>query len=399
MNILFDQTEAQATYFNGAAEYAQTLFLKMVSLLEDYPDVTLFSLYSSTRRFKYEALSPTCLSGYDRVISIDYSKKNLKQIVKEYNIDLLFITCAQSFCDLPIGNISNIGCKVVMVIHDMYVEEMSIAKIEYLHYLNHPWRFVYNSLGRLKVRLFSKTMTSRATLMRRLIEENDSSIITVSNYTKQSIGYHFPNYAEKTDVFYSPMKVSPQETKDINNIELKELIESGEKYYLLLSADRITKNGERMLRAFKCYVENNKVSAFVVTTGYKKKLFPQHVALPFLTSSDIDHAYRHCYALLYPSLFEGFGYPPVEAMRYGKPVLSSNVCSMPEILGNAPIYFSPIYESSMYGALQSFSLTPYELMKKKAEEQFCIIKEKQNNDLRTLSHKLLNGYFTKKTTK
>jgi glycosyltransferase involved in cell wall biosynthesis len=399
MNILFDQTEAQATYFNGAAEYAQTLFLKMVSLLEDYPDVTLFSLYSSTRRFKYEALSPTCLSGYDRVISIDYSKKNLKQIVKEYNIDLLFITCAQSFCDLPIGNISNIGCKVVMVIHDMYVEEMSIAKIEYLHYLNHPWRFVYNSLGRLKVRLFSKTMTSRATLMRRLIEENDSSIITVSNYTKQSIGYHFPNYAEKTDVFYSPMKVNPQETKDINNIELKELIESGEKYYLLLSADRITKNGERMLRAFKCYVENNKVSAFVVTTGYKKKLFPQHVALPFLTSSDIDHAYRHCYALLYPSLFEGFGYPPVEAMRYGKAVLSSNVCSMPEILGNAPIYFSPIYESSMYGALQSFSLTPYELMKKKAEEQFCIIKEKQNNDLRTLSHKLLNGYFTKKTTK
>ena len=147
-----------------------------------------------------------------------------------------------------------------------------------------------------------------------------------------------------------------------------------------------------MLRAFKHYTEEDQ-TALIVTTGCKKSAFPQHIALPFLTSSDINQAYRHCHALLYPSLFEGFGYPPVEAMRYGKPVISSNVCSMPEILGDSPIYFSPIYESSMYGALRKFNVMPYEELQKKNEAQFHLIKEKQDNDLYRLSNMLLDGSF------
>lgn len=395
MNILFDQTEAQATYFNGAAEYAQALFMQIISQLETYPDVTIYSLYSSNRPFKYEALSPNHLKPYKRVIPVDYHLKNLKQIIQEYKIELLFITCAQSFCDLPLGDLNNIGCKVVVVIHDMYVEEMASSKIEYLHYLVHPWRFIYNILGRIKVRLLSGTITSRSTLMRHLIENNNSEIITVSNYTKQSIEYNFPNYTNKIHVFYSPMKICPQEDNEINNTELKGIIESQKKYFLLLSADRITKNGEKMLKAFYHYATYDDPSALILTTGYRKSMFPQHVALPFLTSSDINKAYYHCHALLYPSLFEGFGYPPIEAMRYGKPVISSNVCSMTEILGTSPIYFTPIYESSMYAALRQFRSTPYEILQEKARKRFNIVYEKQLTDLQKLSTMLLNGSFIK----
>jgi len=43
----------------------------------------------------------------------------------------------------------------------------------------------------------------------------------------------------------------------------------------------------------------------------------------------------------YPSLFEGFGYPPVEAMGCGAPVLTSNVTSLPEVCGNAAVYVDP----------------------------------------------------------
>ncbi len=395
MNILFDQTEAQASFYNGAAEYAQALFLQMVSQLREYQRSTLFSLYSSKYKFKYKNLSPDALKGTERVIPIDYHHKNLKQIIKDEKIDLLFVSCAQNFCDLPLGDLRNLGCKVVIVIHDMYVEEMTTSRIEYLHYIKHPWTFVRNQLGRVKVRLLSGTTTPRAELMRRLIEENDSEIVTVSNYSKQSIEYYYPNLKDKIRVFYSPMKVCPDETDDISNPLLKNLINNKKKYFLLLSADRITKNGEKMLSAFRQYAENINPSAIIVTTGYKKSLFKQHVALPFLSSSDINNAYRHCHALLYPSVFEGFGYPPVEAMRYGKPVLSSQICSMPEILGDSPIYFSPLYESSMYGALKRFNDTPYEYLHERSNKQYKIIEKNQTDDLKKLSTMLLNGSFLK----
>lgn len=393
MNILFDQTEAQATFYNGAAEYAQAVFFQMVSQLKDFPDVTLYSLYSSKHSFKYDALSPEHLQSYERVISVDYKNKTLKQIIQENHIDLLFITCAQAFCDLAIGELSNLGCTVVLVIHDMLDEETQASKVEYLYYVRHAGRFLRNILGRIKVRLTSGTLTSRSTLMKRLIESNDSDIVTVSKYTKQSIEYFFPQYADKIHVFYSPMKVCPQTKETIDNDVLRSIVENKKKYFLLLSADRVTKNGENMLKAFKRYAEHSHESTLLVTTGYKKSLFPQHVALPFLSSSDIDNAYKHSHALLYPSMFEGFGYPPIEAMRYGKPVLSSNVCSMPEILGDAPIYFSPLYQSSMFGALRAFENSSYEELQKRAIERFKIVSNHQKEDLECLSTMLLNGSF------
>lgn len=391
MNILFDQTEAQTAFFNGAAEYAQVVFLQMVSQLDKYPQVTLYSLYSSTKKFSYENLSPQALKDNKRIIHVDYSSKSVKEIIKEYHIDLFFVTCGQAFCDLPVGELDNLGCKVVVVIHDMYLSEMTLSKIEWLHHIQHPKRYFQEAMKRLKIRLFAKKISSRGASLQKLIEDNDSTIIAVSEYTRQSIEYFFPKYADKIQVYYSPMKVCPHEQDEIDNQELRTIVESHKKYFLLLSADRITKNGERMLNAFRRYVDNIDPSAFIVTTGWKTSMFPQHVALPFLSSSDINNAYRHCHALLYPSLFEGFGYPPVEAMRYGKPVLSSYICSMPEILGEAPIYFSPVYESSMYGALKKFHTSDYAMLQDKVKSQYQMISNKQEQDLQELTAMLLSG--------
>jgi glycosyltransferase involved in cell wall biosynthesis len=396
MNILFDQTEAQSTFYNGAAEYAQTVFFQIVSLMKDYPEVTLYSLYSSTREFSYNNLTPEALKDVEHVVSIDYSGKTVRQIVKEYNIDLLFVTCGQAFCDLPVGDLSHLGCQVVVVIHDMYLAEMRTSKVEWLHHIQHPRHYISEAMKRVRSRLIAKAVKSRGSLLQQLIEYNDTTIIAVSEYTRQSVEYFYPAYADKIRVFYSPMKVCPEQKEEIDNDTLRELIESKKKYFLLLSADRITKNGERMLKVFQKFANYIDSSALIVTTGWKKSMYQQHVALPFLSSSDIEKAFQHCQALLYPSLFEGFGYPPIEAMRFEKPVLSSNVCSMPEILGDSPIYFSPIYESSMYGALRKFHDMDYATMQNKVRTQFGIIKEKQQNDLTRLTTMLLDGSFLKK---
>ena len=395
MNILFDQTEAQASYYNGAAEYAQTIFLKMVSELEHYPNVTIYSLYNSNKSFRYPAVAPDKLTQYSHVQSVDYRNKSITEIIEEYKIDLLFVTCTQAFCDLSIGNLNKLPCKVVTVIHDMYVEEMALSQIEYLHYLKHPGRLIYNLLGRIKVRLFSGKYTSRGRLMKNFIETNDTTIIAVSEYTKRSIEYHYPQWASRVRIFASPMKVCTEQSNKIENKELQKLIKNNTKYYLFLSADRITKNGERMMNAFYHFTQQYEQNAVIVTTGYKRSKYSNHIALPFLSSSDIDNACKHCLALLYPSLFEGFGYPPIEVMRYGKPVISSFACSMPEILGDSPTYFAPIYETSIYDALCRFQMKDYKEECDKAQRQYEKIRQHQQTDLEKLTTMLLDGTFIK----
>ena len=93
--------------------------------------------------------------------------------------------------------------------------------------------------------------------------------------------------------------------------------------------------------------------------------------------------------MIYPSLFEGFGYPPLEAMKYGKPVLSSNVCSMPEILGDAPIYFSPFYESAIFNALLELKDSNYSNYSNKSYKRYCEVHEIQERDLRDLVNMIL----------
>ena len=275
MNILFDQTMAQATFYTGAAEYAQSVFMQMLSAMKAFPNVRLYSLYSSAHPFRYETFRPDRLKENDRIVSVDYHGKTLKQVIKENKIDLLFVTCAQWFCVLPLGDLNSLGCKVVVVIHDLCDEELQSSKIEYTHYMEHPWQLIRNSLGRIKGSMKSVLVKSQKDLMHKLIEENDTDIITVSDYSKNSIEYFYPSYSEKIHVYYSPMKVCPEGKSEIDNETLRNIIREGKKYFLLLSANRITKNGERMLNAFRRYVENTGYDALIVTTGYQKSLFKQ----------------------------------------------------------------------------------------------------------------------------
>ena len=62
--------------------------------------------------------------------------------------------------------------------------------------------------------------------------------------------------------------------------------------------------------------------------------------------------YSNCVVYVFPSFMEGFGLPPLEAMRHGAPVVSSNATCLPEVLGDAALYFHPSNTADMVGSIQ-----------------------------------------------
>jgi glycosyltransferase involved in cell wall biosynthesis len=74
----------------------------------------------------------------------------------------------------------------------------------------------------------------------------------------------------------------------------------------------------------------------------KEQALEDSVVLPgFVADPDLLQLYALSAVFFFPSLYEGFGFPPLEAMAAGVPVLSSNTSSMPEVLGNAAVMYDP----------------------------------------------------------
>ena len=76
--------------------------------------------------------------------------------------------------------------------------------------------------------------------------------------------------------------------------------------------------------------------------GITRRAFPTGVDVARPVSTDeLVELYRSAAALVFPSLYEGFGLPPLEAMACGCPVAVSRVASLPEVCGDAAVYFDP----------------------------------------------------------
>lgn len=80
----------------------------------------------------------------------------------------------------------------------------------------------------------------------------------------------------------------------------------------------------------------------------------------FVSDGQLVSLYQQASALVFPSLAEGFGLPPLEAMAQGTPVLSSNASCLPEVLGDAAIYFDPTDVKNMAETIEALLNSPEE---------------------------------------
>jgi glycosyltransferase involved in cell wall biosynthesis len=111
------------------------------------------------------------------------------------------------------------------------------------------------------------------------------------------------------------------------------------------------KNHERLFDAF-ALVRSRRPELELILTGYDGRA-PEGVrALGHVPRDELVRLYRTAAALVFPSLYEGFGQPPLEAMACGCPVASSNAASLPEIYGDAARLFDPTSVEDMAAAIE-----------------------------------------------
>ena len=77
-----------------------------------------------------------------------------------------------------------------------------------------------------------------------------------------------------------------------------------------------------------------------------------------MPDDDLVYLYNRAYALVQPSLMEGFGLPPVEAMACGTPVLASTAGSLPEVVGDAGVFFDPTDVAAIAEAMRVAARRP-----------------------------------------
>lgn len=171
-------------------------------------------------------------------------------------------------------------------------------------------------------------------------------VFTVSNFSKEDIAQSFRVQDEKIDVLYNGVS----ESFSVNCPAVENPISQKKPYLLCVGSLDPRKNLERLLKAFRFY-ENNEIELLVV--GGKSKSFSNFdleefaredsrvKLLGYVPDDCLQYLYSNAVAFIYPSLYEGFGIPPIEAQAMGCPVISSSSTSLPEILGDSALYCDP----------------------------------------------------------
>lgn len=248
--------------------------------------------------------------------------------------------------------------------------EVTRHKIDIFHFpvqLNLPWVRFYKSIVTIHDLipfLFSKDYLPGMRdklfyFLEMKINCGAPMIIAVSKSTKKDIIKLFGVPEDKIRVIYNGKKESFKPIKDralLDKIKAQYSI-NGEFLMYVGGADK-RKNISRMLKAFQAFKvrspNNLKLSVVgkinideLKKTIRNESLFTDVIFTDYVNEEDLILLYNASEFVIFPSLYEGFGLPAVEAMACGKAVITSNNSSLPEVVGNAGLYINPRSEDEI----------------------------------------------------
>ena len=214
--------------------------------------------------------------------------------------------------------------------------------------------------------VFDDVMSPRTrSILRTLVPRSvarASRVIAISEWTKQDLIRHYGISPEKIAVTY----LAPDPVFAPVEDAAREALPEGvvEPYVLAVGNLEPRKNLARLVEAFAGLVRDHGFDGRLVLvgkpatdtaaiTGAVKRwgLQSRVVFTGYVTQSTLRLLYNRASVFVYPSLYEGFGLPPVEAMACNCPVVASNASALPEILGDAALLVDPHSTSELVRAM------------------------------------------------
>jgi glycosyltransferase involved in cell wall biosynthesis len=191
-------------------------------------------------------------------------------------------------------------------------------------------------------------------------------VLTVSESSKRDILRFFHIPPEKIDVIYNGIDdrfwTAPPEDLIV---KVRERYQLTDPFLLYVGNIKPHKNVERLIEAFhrlrdqgfqdlKLLIIGDQVSKYA---GLRRAVHRHHLHkhvrfLGFVPTEMLAVLYRLAAVFVFPSLYEGFGLPPLEAMASGTPVVTSNVSSLPEVAGDAALLVDPRDPEAIAGAVR-----------------------------------------------
>ena len=228
-----------------------------------------------------------------------------------------------------VGLSPNINCKKVITLHDIIPLKMpETVSDRYLKIFNDELPSILNSCD---------------------------GIITVSEFSKNDIASEFNFPIEK---IYVTHLAAESIYKPLSKYQCKNLVTQKykikEDFILYVGGFSPRKNIIGLIEAYSMLPENLKNTFKLVITGKKGISYAKYKARAeelkvddkviftgFIPLNDLPLFYNACEVLVYPSFYEGFGLPPLEAMACGTPVIVSNVTSLPEVCHESALFVDP----------------------------------------------------------
>ena len=315
-----------------------------------------------------------------------YARKMLEYVLKfgeEYDFTVIVNKGEESCVDFGYGNYDVVG---VPYLHYSFGEQIGYwwylnrQNFDLVHFTNFNHPILYR--GRFVVTIHDLTLMFFPGRVRRVwlgswivqyayrltmksAARNSTRVVAITEFTKKDILKYLGGNEEKIKVIY---EAADEKIKKVTDEEFKRKVKIkygiNRPFYFFLSNLRVHKNIERMVKAFE-KIRDEGIEAQLVIIGKpdprypeaveaveKSKYFKDIVRPGFVPDDEVAVFYTDALAFVYPTLYEGFGLPGLEAMSCDLPVIASEASCLPEVLGRGVLYFDPYNVAEMADAMK-----------------------------------------------